>query len=72
MRQVWEYKTAAGVLVRGIWLGYSDRGGTDITYRFHRLDQNNKPITHDNGGIELDLVSGSRLLQAKRIGTLPA
>lgn len=64
---MWEYKDAVGVTRRGIFLGYSDFGGTDVSYRFHRLDENEQPIRYDNGGIHLDVVSGSRLKEAKRI-----
>lgn len=65
---VWEYEAEGGVTVRGTMLGFSDHGGTDVSYRFHRLDDTGKPITFDNGGIRLDIVSGARLKAARRIG----
>jgi hypothetical protein len=73
MRQVWEYETDTGSTARGVFLRYSDRGGTDVTYWFHRLaDDGATPITHDNGGATVDLVAGARLKAARRIGALPA
>ena len=73
MRQVWEYTTATGATARGIFLRYSDRGGTDVTYWFHRLaDDGVTPITYDNGGTLIDGVSGARLKAARRVGALPA
>ena len=55
MKQRWSYKDARGVQVEGFMDGFSDRGGTDVTYFFIR----------DNG--KLDVVSGSRLKDAKNI-----
>lgn len=66
-KPVWEYDDATGVRRRGLMVGYSDFGGTDVTYRFHRLDDANAPVTYPNGGILLDLVSGARLKEARRI-----
>ncbi len=68
-KPVWEYKDATGVKHRGVMMGFSDFGGTDVTYRFHRLDENNTPIVFENGGISLDLVSGARLKEARRLWT---
>lgn len=73
MRQVWEYTTAAGITARGIFLRYSDRGGTDVTYWFHRLAADGlTPIVYENGGEQIDLVNGARLKAAQRVGALPA
>lgn len=71
MLQIWSYIDATGATRLGAMRGYSDFGGSDITYRFHRLGGDGLPITHDNGGICLDLVSGFRLKAAKRIGAVP-
>ena len=65
---VWEYQDAIGVTRRGAMLGFSDHGGTDVTYRFHRLDESGEPIRYDNGGFMMDSVSGYKLKAAKRIG----
>lgn len=65
---VWEYETATGETVQGAMQGYSDRGGTDVSYRFHRLGADGRPITYANGGKLLDVVSGERLKAARRIG----
>jgi len=67
---VWQYKDATSVIRKGAMLKFSDRGGTDVTYWFHRLGEDGKPIVHDNGGITLDLVSGPRLKAATRIGNV--
>jgi hypothetical protein len=55
-RNYWRYTDAAGVDRTGAMEGFSDFGGTDVTYRFRQ----------DNGA--LDLVSGSRLKAARRLG----
>lgn len=67
---VWEYEVLGDAMVRGAMLGYSDHGGTDVSYRFHRLDAEGRPIVYDNGGILMDVVSGSRLKAARRIGNV--
>lgn len=67
MLQIWEYPDATDVTRRGIMLGFSDCGGTDVTYKFHRLDDCGEPITYDNGGRCVDMVSGSRLKLARNI-----
>lgn len=72
MLNVWEYEIAGGVTVRGAMLGFSDRGGSDVSYRFHRLDDSGIPITFDNGGIRLDILSGAPLKAARRIGNREA
>lgn len=64
---VWEYEIY-GVTYRGAMLGFSDRGGTDVSYRFHRLGDDGRPIIFDNGGIRLDILSGAPLKAARRIG----
>lgn len=69
MLQIWEYETANGTQ-RGIFAGFSDFGGTDVPYRFHRLDENGMKIEYSNGGVHLDVVQGSRLKTAKRIGAV--
>jgi hypothetical protein len=68
MLHVWEYRDATGVARRGIMRGFTDRGGTDVAYRFHRLDDSGVPIRHPNGGLTVDLVSGPVLKTAKRVG----
>ena len=56
MEQIWEYKDATGITRKGVFQAYSDNGGTDVSYFFKRL-----------GDGLLDVVSGSRLKQAKNI-----
>ena len=68
MLHVWEYQDAVGVTRRGVMRGFSDRGGSDVRYRFHRLDESGVPIRHDNGGRTVDIVSGSKLKAARRVG----
>jgi hypothetical protein len=72
MLQVWVYPTSQGTVEYGVMLGFSDFGGTDITYRFHRLGKDGLPITFDNGGIRLDCVSGSSLKRSQRVGATPS
>lgn len=67
MQAIWEYPDATDTMRRGVMLGFSDHGGTDVTYRFHRLDADGKPIEFDNGGRCVDCVSGSRLKRAHNI-----
>jgi len=50
---VWEYQDRVGVWQQGMFIGFHDFGGTDVTYRFKRADGT------------LDLVSGSRLKAAR-------
>ena len=69
MLQIWEYETYTGKQ-RGIFAGFSDFGGTDVPYRFHRLDENGLKIESPNGGVHLDVVQGSLLKSAKRIGAV--
>jgi hypothetical protein len=54
-KPVWQYKDARGVDCTGVMEKFTDFGGTDITYWFRREDGT------------LDLVSGQRLKDAKRI-----
>lgn len=61
MHQHWTYEDAAGVRREGVFRGYTDFGGTDVTYRFRRLD----------GSRTVDLVSGPRLKAAERLGAVP-
>lgn len=70
MLHIWEYQDATGKTRRGVMRGFSEFGGTDVTYRFHRLDDDWRPIRHANGGACMDLVSGFRLKAAKKIGTM--
>jgi hypothetical protein len=70
MMHIWEYQCAASVVRRGVMLGFSDRGGTDVTYKFHRLDNAGRPIRYPNGGIMADMVSGPRLKLAKHMDTM--
>ncbi len=69
---VWRYADATGVQRDGAMVHVTDRGGTDITYWFHRIGEDGRPIVSDNGGICLDLVSGAALKAAQRIGNKPA
>jgi hypothetical protein len=55
MKQRWTYKDATGVQREGTFEKYTDHGGSDITYFFRRDDNT------------LDLVSGSRLKEARNI-----
>ena len=66
MSAIWEYTDRTGVIRRGHFVRHSDFGGTDVTYTFHRHDENGKPITTATGRI-VDLVSGQRLKLARRI-----
>lgn len=70
MLHIWQYQDATGVNRKGVMRGYVDRGGTDVTYRFHRLSDDGKPIRYDNGGTLMDLVSGPALKAASRIGSM--
>lgn len=67
MRQIWQYQTQTGQTVRGAMRGFSDFGGTDLNYRFHRLDDAGNPVVYENGGILLDVVSGARLKAARNV-----
>jgi hypothetical protein len=71
MLQVWCYTGSDGGAHYGVFQGFSNQGGTDVTYRFHRLGKDGLPITFDNGGMRLDCVSGSSLKAARRVGTTP-
>lgn len=53
---VWEYRDARGLLQRGNMERFIDYGGTDVTYFFRRRHTG-----------ELDVVSGSRLREARRV-----
>lgn len=53
---LWEYEDGRGVLTRGHFDGFTDRGGTDVTYRFRACADGT--MSH---------VSGSRLKRARRI-----
>lgn len=68
---VWEYEVG-GATYRGAMLGFRDYGGTDVSYRFHRLGEDGRPITFPNGGIRLDILSGAPLKAARRIGNVAA
>jgi hypothetical protein len=75
MNQVWIYPASNGCVYHGIFLGFSDFGGTDISYRFHRLDDQGLPIAFTSAdgkhqGIRLDIVSGSSLKRAQRVGAV--
>jgi hypothetical protein len=71
LMNVWTYRDSAGNQQRGALIKVTDRGGTDITYWFHRLTADNVPTRFENGGFNVDLVSGEALKQAGRIGNLP-
>ena len=66
-KPVWAYEDATGTPRRGLMTGFNDFGGTDISYRFHRLGDDDKPIRFEEGGIMLDVVSGERLKRAQRV-----
>lgn len=68
MLHIWQYRDATGITRKGVMCGYSDRGGSDISYRFHRLSDDGTPIRYLNGGIQCDIVSGPALKAAQRIG----
>jgi len=69
MNQVWRYDTSTGEH-HGIFLRFSDFGGNDVTYTFHRLGSDGMPIVHDNGGRTVDCVGGSMLKKARRVGAV--
>ena len=68
MLQVWSYMASDGAAYYGVMVGFSDFGGTDVTYRFHRFGDDGLPITFSNGGIRLDCVGGYNLKNAQRVG----
>lgn len=70
MLQIWTYQDAMGVQRFGAMTGFSDFGGTDVPYRFHRLGNDGRVIEYPNGGHMLDVVSGSRLKAARRVGAI--
>ena len=70
MLQVWTYQDAMGIQRFGAMQGFSDLGGTDITYRFHRLGADGRIIEYENGGHCLDCVAGARLKEANRVGAM--
>lgn len=67
MLNVWEYQDAIGIPRRGVFLDYKEYSGTDVSYRFHRLDDQGKPIVYLNGGRQCDIVSGAKLKAAQRV-----
>ncbi len=72
MFQVWRYLDATSVWRYGIMLGFTDYGGTDVTYKFHRIGDDGMPIVFDNGGRLVDFASGERLKQSNRVGAVRA
>lgn len=58
MMQIWEYRDATGVVRRGVPMKQIDFGGTDVSTYFHRVDDENRLIKLDNGGIRLDVING--------------
>lgn len=70
MMHIWEYQDATGVTRKGVVIGHSDFGGTDVSMKFHRLDDAGKPIRYPNGGRAVDVVNGPALKCAKHIGTM--
>jgi hypothetical protein len=68
MLHIWEYTDATGAPRQGVMRGFTDRGGSDVTYKFHRLDNAGKPLRYDNGGRAVDLVNGPALKAARRVG----
>lgn len=69
-RSIWEYEDATGVTRRGVFHNFTDYGGTDVSYHFHRLDDDGNIIKFENGGRRLDIVTGERLKQARIVGQL--
>ncbi len=55
MKHIWTYKDGRGVQCEGAFESFHDHGGTDVTYFF--IQKNGK----------LDVVSGSRLKEAKHV-----
>jgi hypothetical protein len=53
---LWEYEDARGIVTRGHMEGFTDRGGTDVSYRFRSCEDGT-----------LSVVSGERLKRARRI-----
>ena len=53
---LWEYEDGRGVITRGHFERFSDRGGSDVTYFFRSCEDGT-----------LSVVSGSRLQRARRI-----
>jgi len=70
MLQVWAYPDRADVTRYGVFARFSDFGGTDVSYYFHRLGDDGRVIEYENGGRCLDVVSGARLKTAKRVGAI--
>jgi hypothetical protein len=58
MMQIWEYRDATGVTRRGVPMKQISFGGTDVSTYFHRVDDENRLIKFDNGGIRLDIING--------------
>jgi len=54
MQQVWEFRDTAGVIRLGYFQGFTDRGGTDVSYFFKDVETK-----------ALYVVSGTRLKEAK-------
>lgn len=63
---IWTYE-ADGAQQRGLFLDFYDRGGTDVSYKFHRLNAAGQPIVYDNGGRLVDMISGERLKAASPV-----
>lgn len=70
MYQIWEYTDAIGITRVGVAYGFSDFGGTDVLQRFWRIGADGMPIQYENGGRDIDVVSGPKLKSAKRIGAV--
>lgn len=70
MYQVWKYVDAIGVERIGVAYGFSDFGGTDVSQRFWRIGEDGLPIQYENGGRNIDIVSGPKLKLANRIGAV--
>lgn len=70
MRQVWEYMASNNTTQRGLFVKFSDLGGTDITYYFHRLGDDGLVIKYQRDGRHLDCVNGARLKLAHRVGAV--
>ena len=69
MLQVWAYDDGAGVRRRGLVLSIIDRGGSDVTWQFHRLGDDGTPIIR-NGVKIVDFVGGPSMKTAKLLGAV--
>jgi hypothetical protein len=72
MLSVWKYLDATGIERKGVFLGYYEYSGTDVGYKFHRInEETGLPVGFNNGGKLVDIVSGHKLKQAERVYSFP-